>query len=122
MQMIPMQMTEVSHTPAGHLVQGYGPGFFRIGGVIHQGPLLAAPNGFGAWDGEAGAILALAGVVDVVLLGTGATIAPDDAALRTVLHEAGLGVEAMATPTACRVYNMIVSEGRRAALAALPVA
>ena len=117
-----MQMTEVSHSPAGHLIEGYGPGFFRIGGVVHQGALLAAPNGFGPWDGEAAALLALAGMVDVVLLGTGAAIAPGGAALRTALYEAGLGVEAMATPTACRVYNMIVSEGRRAALAALPVA
>jgi uncharacterized protein len=41
--------------------------------------------------------------------------------LRDRLHEAGLGVEAMASPAACRTYNVLLSEGRRVALAALPV-
>ena len=38
-----------------------------------------------------------------------------------VLEAAGLGVEAMDTPAACRTYNVILSEGRRIAAAVLPV-
>ncbi|MBV6638320.1 MAG: Mth938-like domain-containing protein, partial [Mameliella sp.] len=41
--------------------------------------------------------------------------------LRNRLEEAGLGVEAMNSPSACRTYNVLLSEGRRVALAALPV-
>nr|MCU0854979.1 Mth938-like domain-containing protein [Paracoccaceae bacterium] len=33
----------------------------------------------------------------------------------------GMGVEAMASPAACRTYNVLLSEGRRVALALLPV-
>ncbi|MEC7257968.1 MAG: MTH938/NDUFAF3 family protein, partial [Pseudomonadota bacterium] len=33
----------------------------------------------------------------------------------------GLGVEAMASPAACRTYNVLLSEGRRVGLALLPV-
>ena len=66
-------------------------------------------------------MLALAGKVDVVFLGTGSEVAhiPDD--LRETLEEAGLGVEVMSSPAACRTYNILLSEGRRIALALLPV-
>jgi uncharacterized protein len=33
----------------------------------------------------------------------------------------GLGVEVMSSPAACRTYNVLLSEGRRVALALLPV-
>jgi uncharacterized protein len=37
------------------------------------------------------------------------------------LEDAGLGVEVMSSPTACRTYNVVLSEGRRVGLALLPV-
>ena len=37
-------------------------------------------------------------------------------------QEAGLAVEPMASPAACRTYNVLLSEGRRVAVALLPVA
>ena len=43
-------------------------------------------------------------------------------AARSALEQAGLGVEAMASPAACRTYNVLLSEGRRVGLALLPVA
>jgi uncharacterized protein len=42
-------------------------------------------------------------------------------ALKEALDEAGIGVEAMNSPAACRTYNVLVSEGRRVAAALLPV-
>ena len=42
-------------------------------------------------------------------------------ALRASLEGAGLGVEVMNSPAACRTYNVLLSEGRRVALAVLPV-
>ena len=41
--------------------------------------------------------------------------------LRDRLEEAGVGVEVMASPAAARTYNVLLSEGRRIALAMLPV-
>jgi len=81
------------------------------------------PDGITGWGGLAdpAPVLVLAGKVDVVFLGTGAEVAhiPDD--LRETLEEAGLGVEVMSSPAACRTYNILLSEGRRIALALLPV-
>ena len=104
-------------------IDGYGPGFFRIGGKIIRGPVLVFPTGVAAWDGltDSAAILERAGEVDVVFVGTGAEIAHLPADFRKVLEDAGIGVESMASPAACRTYNVLLSEGRRVAVALIPV-
>jgi uncharacterized protein len=65
--------------------------------------------------------LTLAGRIDVLLLGMGAEIAHAPADFRNALEEAGIGVEVMNSPAACRTYNVLLSEGRRVAAALLPV-
>ncbi|WP_299657199.1 Mth938-like domain-containing protein [uncultured Tateyamaria sp.] len=117
-----MRLNEITYTDAMP-VEGYGPGFFRIGGEVVEGALLTGPTGTGAWGGydDADALLALAGQIDVLFLGTGAEIAHMPADLRARLEEAGLGIEVMSSPSAARTYNVLLSEGRRIALAALPV-
>jgi uncharacterized protein len=57
----------------------------------------------------------------VLFVGTGAEIAHVPPAFRAALEAAGPGVEAMASPAACRTYNVLLSEGRRVGLALLPV-
>ncbi|MCB4455537.1 Mth938-like domain-containing protein [Leisingera sp. McT4-56] len=117
-----MRLNEVTYSDA-QPVDGYGEGFFRIGGQVHQGAVLTSAAGTAAWGGldNAAPLLALAGEVDVLFIGTGSEIAHIPADLRKSLEEAGLGVEAMNSPAACRTYNVLLSEGRRIALAALPV-
>ncbi|MCE8545876.1 Mth938-like domain-containing protein [Ruegeria pomeroyi] len=117
-----MRLTEVTYSGA-RPVDGYGPGFFRIGGEVHQGALLTGPDGPGPWAGyqDTAPLLALAGKVDVLFIGTGAEVAHIPQALRQSLEQAGLGVEVMTSPAACRTYNVLLGEGRRIALAALPV-
>lgn len=117
-----MRLNEVTYTDA-RPVEGYGPGFFRIGGQVHQGALLTGPAGTAAWGGYAdeAALLALQGQVDVLFVGTGAEIAHIPAPLRAALEGAGIGVEVMNSPAACRTYNVLLSEGRRIALALVPV-
>ncbi|NUH64728.1 hypothetical protein HTT03_05340 [Sulfitobacter sp. S0837] len=117
-----MRLNEITYTDAKP-IDGYGPGFFRIDGEVVHGPQVIGPDGITGWGGlaDAAPVLALAGKVDVVFLGTGAEVAhiPDD--LRETIEEAGLGVEVMSSPAACRTYNILLSEGRRIALALLPV-
>lgn len=117
-----MRLTEIRYD-TGLPVDGYGPGFFRIGGALHEGAVLLTAEGAAAWGGleDAAPLLALAGRVDVLFVGTGAETAHLPATLRARLEAAGLGVEAMATPPACRAYNVLLSEGRRIAAALLPV-
>ena len=104
-------------------VDGYGPGFFRVGDKRIDGPLLMAGGEPTAWGGleDLQTLLALTGQIDVLFVGMGAEIAHLPAELRAALEDAGLGVEVMNSPAACRTYNVLLSEGRRVALAALPI-
>ncbi|MBM7066692.1 Mth938-like domain-containing protein [Actibacterium sp. 188UL27-1] len=117
-----MRLNEVSYDDA-QPIEGYGPGFFRIGGAARQGPLLTSAAGPQDWAGyeDTAPLVALAGQIDVLFIGTGAEIAPLPSPLRWVLEEVDLGVEIMASPTAARTYNVLLSEGRRIAVALLPV-
>ncbi|MGR3495065.1 Mth938-like domain-containing protein [Citreimonas sp.] len=117
-----MRINEITFTDA-RPVDGYGPGFFRVGGEVHDGPLLVAGGAPRAWTGldDDAALLELAGQVDVLFVGMGGDVAHIARDLRGALEAEGLGVEVMSSPAACRTYNVLLSEGRRVALAALPV-
>ena len=117
-----MRLTEIDF-PDSRPVDGYGPGFFRIGGRIRKAAVLTGPGGTRDWGGLADLepLRAMAGEVDVIFIGTGAEMASLPPSLRQPLEAAGIGVEPMASPAACRTYNVLLSEGRRVALAALPV-
>ena len=117
-----MRLNEVVFNDAKP-VEGYGTGFFRIGGEVIEGAVITAPSGTFTWGGmeDVAALLAVAGEADVIFVGTGAEIAHLPTGLRSQLEDAGVGVEAMASPAAARTYNVLLSEGRRIALAMLPV-
>ncbi|MEM9477268.1 MAG: Mth938-like domain-containing protein [Pseudomonadota bacterium] len=117
-----MRMNEITYTDAVP-VEGYGPGFFRIGGQVHEGPIAVLPSGVGTWGGygDTETLTQAAQALDVIFVGTGAEIVHIPPAFRTTLEEAGLGVEIMASPAACRTYNVLLSEGRRVGLALIPV-
>lgn len=117
-----MRLNEIDFG-AARPIEGYGPGYFRLGGEALPAPLIIAPGQTRAWTGydDAEPLLDLAGQIDVLFIGTGPDIAPLPAALRARLEAAGLGVEIMSSPAACRTYNVLLSEGRRIAVALLPV-
>jgi uncharacterized protein len=117
-----MRLNEIVFNEA-QPVEGYGPGFFRIGGQIIHGPVITGPKGTQTWSGfeDLNPLVVLAGEVDVVFVGTGADVAHLPEAMLDTLQEAGVGVEAMASPAASRTYNVLLSEGRRVALAMIPV-
>lgn len=117
-----LRLSEVAFGDA-RPVEGYGPGFFRVAGQVVHGPLAILSGGvrpWGGWDDTA-TLVAEAGALDVLFVGTGAAMAPLPAAFREALEAAGLALEPMASPAACRTYNVLLSEGRRVGLAALPV-
>jgi uncharacterized protein len=104
-------------------VDGYGPGFFRVGGVVHNGSLFICKSGASLWDGysDLAPLIAAGPDYDVIFVGTGAEIAPLPKAVRAALEDAGVPFEVMGSPSACRTYNVLLSENRRVALAALAV-
>ena len=104
-------------------IDGYGPGFFRVGGSVIRGAALVTETGARGWGGldDTQPLLALAGQIDVLFIGTGSEIAHIPPDLREQLEEAGIGVEPMSSAAACRTYNVLLSEGRRVAAALLAV-
>lgn len=117
-----MRVTEVSYD-ASAPVEGYGPGFFRVGGNVIEGAVLLLPQKVLSWRGYADLqpILDVADQLDVLFMGTGAEIAHLPPDVQSALDAAKIGVELMASPTACRTYNVLLSEGRRIGAALLPV-
>lgn len=118
-------MAEMQDTDYGGAipVDGYGPGFFRVGGQVHRSALIVTASGPQDWGGldDVASLVALAGQVDVLFLGLGAQVAHPPRALVQTLETAGLGVEPMTSPTAARCYNLTLAEGRRVACALIPV-
>ena len=112
-----MRLTEIDFG-AGRPVDGYGPGFFRVGGERVEGAMAVTPDGVRGWGGWADRDFA---GIDVLLVGTGPAqvYLPKD--FVADLDARGIGVEPMASPVACRSYNLLLAEGRRVGLAALPV-
>ena len=117
-----MRLNEIAFTDALP-VDGYGPGFFRVGGQVYEGPIAVLPTGIASWGGtgDAATLIAAAETLDVVFVGTGAEIAHIPPDFRAALEAAGIGVETMNSPAACRTYNVLLSEGRRVGLALIPV-
>ena len=117
-----MRLTEITYG-AALAIEGYGPGFFRVGTHVLRGSCLITPWDAGAWGGfeDTTGPLSLIGKIDVLLLGTGAEIASIPRAFRAALEAAGIGVEPMNSPAACRTYNVLLGEGRRVAACLLPV-
>ena len=117
-----MQFSEVNFEDA-QPIEGYGPGFFRIGPNLYEGAVLVLPKKVSSWGGyeHKEPLLALAGDLDVLFFGTGSETAYIPKDLRIALEAVNIGVEPMATPAACRTYNVLLAEGRRAGVALLPV-
>lgn len=117
-----MEMNEIAFGDA-RPVDGYGPGFFRVGGQVFSGHVLCHPGGVTLWGGlsDTAALLAMADKVDVLLIGMGAEIAQIPPELRAQLETAGLGLEVTASPPAARTYNVLLAEGRRVGAALLTV-
>ncbi|MGL6210647.1 MAG: Mth938-like domain-containing protein [Paracoccaceae bacterium] len=117
-----MRLTEITYGTA-LAIEGYGPGFFRIGPHVLQGACLVTRWGAGAWGGieDTAPVLALIGRIDVLFVGMGAEIAQVPRSFRDPIEAAGIGVEVMNSPAACRTYNVLLGEGRRIAAALLPV-
>jgi uncharacterized protein len=111
----------------GNAFTGYGAGYVRLGVVEYRENLLVTPERIlagwaaGGFDrlseADFEALAALA--PEVALLGTGPSLRFPGPRLMRPLVEAGIGLEVMDTPAACRTFNILAAEGRRVAAAIL---
>lgn len=118
-----VQVQPTAFEPGSLPIEGYGPGFFRVGGQVHHGAVIVSRGGVVPWSGldDLPALLTLAGQIDVLFLGIGPRLAPLPESLRQSLVDATIMPEVMTTPSAARSYNVTLSEGRRVACALLPI-
>ncbi|MFQ5974573.1 MAG: Mth938-like domain-containing protein [Alphaproteobacteria bacterium] len=116
--------------PGRQLIQAYGGHGFRIAGVSYEGSVLVFPDRTLSLrfdsvselsEEHLAEVLAGATAVDILLVGCGVKIEPVASGLRTRLSEAGVVIEAMSTGAACRTFNVLLAEDRRAAAALIPV-
>ncbi len=117
-----MKLSEIQFSEALP-IESYGPDFFRIGGEIVAAPSIVTAAGAQQWAGfdDVQSIIDKGAEIDFILLGTGKDLAYAPAHFRKQLEDAGIGVEVMKTDSACRTYNVLVSEGRRVAAVLLPI-
>lgn len=119
-----------AHFPGRAPIDSYGLGGFRFAGMSHRGGVLCLPSGIHGWvSGPFGAlteadfarVVAEAAGFELLVLGTGATLAPAPDWLRWRLKEVGLRLEALDTGAAIRTYNILLAEDRAVGAALLPV-
>ena len=104
-------------------IEGYGPGFFRISGEVQEGMIAVLPSGVTSWQGmeDSRCICAARDEIDLLLVGTGPNARSLPERFCNAVGTCGIEVEAMPTPAACRTYNVLLAEGRRVAVALMPV-
>jgi uncharacterized protein len=108
---------------------GYGEGYVEVNRARYGESLVVSGDRLiTAWPAASVEGLAadhMAAIVElkpeIVLLGTGSTFKFPDAALLAPLYKAGIGVEVMDTPAACRTYNILLGEGRNVVAALIVV-
>ena len=109
-----------------NLFTGYGPGYVSVNGTRWEANVLVLSDRVERWQATAFEALAeddfaaLARLpIEILLLGTGPTLHFPHPRLTQALRDAGIGLEAMDTPAACRTYNFLLDEGRRVGAALL---
>ena len=115
------------NTAEGNMFTGHGADYVRLGVVEYRDNVLVTPERIvtgwtaGGFDTLSEADFAALAELkpEVVLLGTGASLRFPHPRLTRALTDAGIGVEVMDTPAACRTFNILAAEGRRVVAAVI---
>lgn len=111
-------------------IRSYGPGRFLISEREWQSPVLVTPPATYPWSVTSAAELSLESLsplreatipTEILVLGCGARAMFVPPALRASVKSAGMGIEVVDTGSACRIYNVLLAEGRRVAAALIPL-
>ena len=119
-----MRLTD-DRTGGAFLVRSYAPGEVRVGdAVLHRSCVISAERLIDDWRPQTLDELSAADLEavfalqpEIVVLGSGARQRFPDTKLLAAILERGIGCEVMDTGAACRTYNVLVSESRRAVAA-----
>ncbi len=109
----------------GHRITSYGDDYVAVNDEVIRASLVVLPDRIlREWQPASADAIGEAAMreltelgAEVVLLGTGTRQRFPQAELFGIVTGAGIGLEVMDTPAACRTYNILVAEGRRVAAA-----
>jgi len=112
-----------------HTITGYGDTWIAVNAQTTEGSLLVMPEGLlQAWRPRQWVEITpddllplIAARPDLVIVGTGAQQRFLNAGLASLVSSQRIGLECMATPAACRTYNILMAEGRKVLAALLPM-
>ncbi|MCY0095208.1 Mth938-like domain-containing protein [Hoeflea ulvae] len=119
-----------AHFPGRAPIEAYGNGGFRFADMSHRGSILCLPSGIYGWDVTEGdaldaslfeKVLAEAGDIEFLLVGTGMSIRFLPAELKTSLRAGNVSSDPMSTGAAVRTYNVMLAESRAVAAALIAV-
>ncbi|RED51047.1 Mth938-like domain-containing protein [Aestuariispira insulae] len=114
------------------VVNSYGPGRFKVSHQDYDDTSLALlPESVQTWDVKDIQDLTVESLsiftkldepIEVLLIGCGERMQLIPSAIKQAMRENGIAIEPMETGAACRTFNILMSEGRRAgaAVIALP--
>jgi len=111
------------------VINSYTENGFSISGTEHTGAVIVLPEQVLAWDAadistlrmdHFDALLAIEPRVELLLFGCGPRFAMIPPEIRIGLKKANIAIEGMDTGAACRTYNVLLGEDRRAGAALLP--
>ena len=123
-------LMEPARFPGRAPIDAYGNGGFRFAEMSHRGSILVLPSAIEAWAVNApdaatvasiGRVLDEAASIEILLVGTGPSLALLPADTMAALRAAGLEPDLMATGAAVRTFNVLLSEGRQVAAALIAV-
>jgi uncharacterized protein len=119
-----------AHFPGRAPIEAYGNGGFRFADMSHRGSILCLPSGIYGWEpldrsalvvDDLAKVLAEAGDIQVLLVGTGRELKPLGRELRDAFKSEGISADPMATGAAVRTYNVLLAEDRAVAAALIAV-
>ena len=109
-----------------NLIRRYGADYIVVGNEEIRSSCIVSANSFSAWAPRSVEELTVESLAplfalapEVVVLATGATQRFPRASLRAEFATRRIGLEVMEIGAACRTYNVLVSEERRAVAAVL---
>ena len=112
------------------LIRSYGPGHFLISERQWHSPVLVTPTFTVEWKAARAEELSLDNLAplrdaptptELLVVGCGPRPVLLSPAVRGELKAAGMALEVVDTGSACRIYNVLLAEGRRVAAALVPV-
>jgi len=109
-------------------INAYEAGWIAVNGEKYSGALIvSSETGCRAWQATHFDELSvesfrplLANRPELIIFGSGERLRFPQPRWLEPLMQAGIGVETMDTPAACRTYNILAGEGRRVIAALLP--